>query len=580
MPNLENCIKSRRPASWSRRDVLRTLAAAAAASGRPPFVFGADQPRHPFTEVPPSQSGITWTHTSGKSPEKYLPESTGAGCAFLDYDNDGWMDIYLVNSGPCDFFAPKQPLRNALYHNNRDGTFTDVTEKAGVPGGGYGMGVAVGDYNADGFPDLYVTQYGRSILYRNNGDGTFTDVTEKAGVAAPGWASSAVWFDYDNDGRLDLFVCRFVDFDKLKHHRCGAPNIPALAGQNEYCYPRVYSPMPSWLFHNNGDGTFTDVSQKMGLADNLGKSWGVVATDINNDGWMDLFVANDTVANFLFANREGRKFEEIGFTAGVAYGEQGKARSGMGVDSADVNQDGWMDLFVTNLNHELHAYYQNKHDESFEDIAAPSGVANATRLMSGWGLKFFDYDNDGNLDLLIANGHPDDLIDKIYSNVTYNEPLLLFQNTGKSLRDVSAESGPLFAMQRSARGMAIGDFNNDGAVDVLISSNDAAPVLLKNETASKNNWLGLKLRGTKSNPDAIGARVTYQAGDLKRSFMKVGGGSFLSYHDPRMVLGIGPRAAIDWVEVQWPKPSSAVQRFTEVPIGRYISIAEGESRWK
>src|SRR5437660_9478338 len=235
-----------------------------------------------FEQISPSVSGITWVHRNGRSAEMFLPETTGAGCAFFDYDNDGWMDIYLVNSGKCDFYDPRPPLRNALYHNNRNGTFTDVTEKAGVAGGGYGMGVAVGDYNADGFPDLYVTQYGHSILYRNNGDGTFTDVTGTAGVAAPGWASSAVWFDYDNDGKLDLFVCRFVDFDKTKHHRCSAPNVPALAGLAEYCYPRVYAPMPSRLFHNNGDGRFTDVSQKMGISDNPGKAWGVVATDINN----------------------------------------------------------------------------------------------------------------------------------------------------------------------------------------------------------------------------------------------------------------------------------------------------------
>src|SRR5438067_4642335 len=420
--------------SFSRRELLAgvTGALCARAQSSPPF----------FEEVPPSASGIHWMHVGGHSPDMYLPETIGPGGAFLDYDNDGWMDIYLVNSGPCDFFTPSKPLRNALYRNNRDGTFLDVTEKAGVAGGGYGMGVAVGDYNRDGFPDLFVTQYGRSILYRNNGDGTFTDVTEKAGVAAPGWSSSAVWFDYDNDGQLDLFVCRFVDFDKTKHHRCSAPNVPALAGLAEYCYPRVYAPMPNWLFHNNGDGTFTDVSQKMGIADNPGKGWGVVATDINNDGWMDLFVANDTEANFLFKNNQGRHFEEIGFTAGVAYGEGGKARSGMGVDSADLDQDGWMDLFVTNLDHEFYSQYRNKHDETFEDVSAASGMANATQLMSGWGLKFFDYDNDGNLDHTIANGHPDDLIEKRRSNGGVREPRLLHQGDGRKLRNVSPQSGP------------------------------------------------------------------------------------------------------------------------------------------
>jgi hypothetical protein len=567
-----------------RREFLRTLAgslAIPALSGIiPRLAHAAETPSYPFSEVPASVSGISFVHTAGLSPEKYLPQSTGAGCAFFDYDDDGWMDIYLVNSGKCDIFTPTQPLRNALYRNNRDGTFTDVTEKAGVGGGGYGMGVAVGDYNADGFPDLYVTQYGRSILYRNNGDGTFADVTEKAGVAAPGWASSAVWFDYDNDGRLDLFVCRFVDFDRTKHHNCGAPGIPALKGLNEYCYPKVYSPMASWLFHNNGDGTFTDVSQKMGIADNPGKSWGVVAADINNDGWMDLFVANDTVANFLFANRGGHKFEEIGFTAGVAYGEGGKARSGMGVDSADLSQTGWMDLFVTNLNNEFFGFYHNRHDETFEDIAAPSGIANASKLMSGWGLKFFDYDNDGDIDLIIANGHPDDLIEKIYDNVGYRERLMLFHSTGTGLKNTSEESGPVFAQPMSARGLALGDFNNDGAVDVLVSCNNEPPVLLRNNAGRQNHWLGIKLIGKKANIDAVGATITYQAGDLKRSRMKVGGGSYLSSHDPRMVLGIGKRPKIDWIEIKWPQPSGLVQKLTDLPIDRYITVLEGQEKWE
>src|SRR5580658_9868024 len=454
----------------SRRDVLSALAAwlplsilpkASAAS-----LLSTETPSPPlFRPIPSTLSGITWTHSSGRSSAYYLPETTGAGCAFLDFDNDGWMDIFLVNSGPCDFFSPATPLRNALYRNNRDGTFTNVTTKAGVASSGYGMGVAVGDYNRDNYPDLFVTSYDRSTLYRNNGDGTFTDVTLKSGIVTPGWASSAVWFDYDNDGHLDLFVCRFVEFDKASNKFCGNGGT----GERHYCIPRIYPPTHSWLFHNNGDGTFTDVSAATGISSGLGKSWGAVATDINNDGWMDLFVANDTEANFLFKNNGGRHFDEIGFTSGVAYGEGGKARSGMGVDSADFNQDGWMDLFVTNLNHEFHGFYQNRHDETFDDIAAPSGIANATRLMSGWGVKFFDYDNDGNLDLMIANGHPDDLVEKIYDNVGYRERLLLFHNGGNGLKNVTGESGSVFARSFSARGLALGDFDNDGGIDVLVS---------------------------------------------------------------------------------------------------------------
>src|SRR5207249_251499 len=389
-------------------------------------------------------------HVNGRSPGYYLPETTGAGCAFLDYDNDGWMDIYLVNSGKCDFLTPNPPLRNALYHNNREGTFTDVTEKAGVPGGGYGMGAAVGDYDNDGWPDLYVTQYGRSILYHNNGDGTFANVTEKAGLAAPGWASSAVWFDYDNDGRLDLFVCRFVDFDRSKNKFCGNEKT----GERFYCIPRAYSPAASWLFHNNGDGTFTDVSRESGISKALGKAWGVVATDINNDGRMDLFVANDTVPNFLFVNKHDGKFEDAALEAGVAYSQNGRERSGMGVDSADFDQDGWQDLFVTNVDQEMYSIYRNSHDLSFEDRAGPMGL---------------------------------------------------------------------------------GDFNNDGAVDVLVAINDGPPLLLKNVAVLENHWLGARLIGKKSNPDAIGATITWQSGDLKRSKLKVGGGSYLSSHDPRDV---------------------------------------------
>jgi enediyne biosynthesis protein E4 len=556
----------------SRRSFLRNLAATAA-SLRFAAVPGlpTQSPGYPFEEVPSSASGITWVHTAGKSPEKYLPETTGAGCAFLDYDHDGWMDIYLVNSGKCDFYNPNPPLRNALYRNNRDGTFTDVTVSAGVAGGGYGQGVAVGDYNGDGFPDIYITQYGRNILYRNNGNGTFTDVTDKAGVAAPGWSSSAVWFDYDNDGRLDLFVCQFVEFSKSK-------NLPCVTYNNRpgYCIPVYYKPTASWLFHNNGDGTFTDVSKTSGIAEHLGKAWGVVAADVNNDGRMDLFVANDTTPNFLFVNRGKGRFEEIAALAGVAYSDAGQARSGMGVDAADFNQDGWMDLFIANLDHQKASLYQNNHDETFDDEAAVTNIGSATRLMSGWGLKFFDYDNDGDLDLFMVNGNPDDQIETVEKDVTYREPMLLFHGDGKTLRNVSGESGPVFRRELSARGLAIGDFDNDGAVDVLVAINDGAPLLLRNRAARGRHWLGVHLVGRESNRDAIGARVTWQAGDLRRSRTKVGGGSYLSSHDPRLVLGLGNRTRIDWLEVQWPQPGGKTERITESPIDRYITIVEGK----
>ena len=559
----------------SRRRFLRGLAGVLGwstlpASGRSLLLPGLPA----FEEISPSASGIHWVHDAARSPQKYLPESTGPGCAFLDYDNDGWMDIYLVNSGQCDFFTPKPPLRNALYRNNRDGTFTDVTEKAGVGGGGFGMGVAAGDYDNDGYPDLYVTQYGRSILYHNNGDGTFTDVTEKAGAGVKGWASSAVWFDYDNDGRLDLFVGQFAEFDKATG--CGISSD----GKRHYCIPKIFRPMPSWLFHNNGDGTFTDVSRESGIAKPLGKAWGAVAADVNNDGRMDLFVSNDTVGNFLFVNQGEGRFEESGLAADVAYSADGRARSGMGVDAADFDEDGWMDLFVANIDQEIFSLYRNSHDGSFEDQAMRLGVGMATRWMSGWGLKFLDYDNDGNLDLFLANGFPDDLVEDFSSQVKYREPLLLFHNTGGRFQNVSAESGPVFGKSFAARGMAVGDFNNDGAIDVLVAVNDGAPVLLRNNVGASNHWLGVKLVGTKSNRDAIGAKVSYQSGDMKRTRIRIGGGSFLSSHDPRLILGLGSRTKVDSLEVLWPQPGGGVDRFSNLPVDRYITIVEGSGKWK
>ena len=562
----------------SRRAFLKRLLAGLAGSQlscstlRSCLAMPQSPGKFPFELVPPAVSGITWVHRNGRSPDMYLPETVGAGCGFIDYDNDGWMDIYLVNGGRCDFFDPNPPLRNALYKNNRDGTFTDVTEKAGVAGGGYGMGVAVGDYNGDGWPDLLVTQYNGVILYRNNGDGTFSDVTRKAGLPREGWASSAVWFDYDNDGKLDLFICRFVDFNKSKNKFCGNRET----GLRYYCIPRVYDPMPSWLFHNNGDGTFTDVSRESGIANSLGKAWGVVACDINNDGRMDLFVANDTAANFLFVNRGNGKFEEMGLGAGVGYSAEGRARSGMGVDSVDYDEDGWMDLFVTNVDQEMYSLYHNNRDETFDDMAVPYGIGKVTRLMSGWGVKFFDYDNDGTPDLFLANGHPDDKIEEHTSSVKYREPLLLFHGTGRGFENVTADSGPLFSRPYAARGMAVGDFNNDGAIDVLIAINDAAPLLLKNQTGQLNHWLGVRLVAKRANPDAVGAQVSWQAGDLKRSLSKTGGGSYLASHDPRVVLGIGKRTHMDWVEVRWPQPSGLVERFSNLRVDRYIDLVEGQ----
>lgn len=548
--------------SLSRRSLLAALASygplARVARGASPL----------FDEAPPEKSGITWVHENARSARRYLPESLGPGCAFLDYDNDGWMDIYLVNSGPSDFYTPKKPLRNALYKNNRDGTFTDVTERAGVAGGTFGMGVAVGDYNNDGFPDMLVTAYGRSILYRNNGDGTFTDVTNQAGVATPGWTTSAVWFDYDGDGRLDLFVCSFVDY--TGHPSCGDNQL----GRSYYCIPRVFQPTCSFLYHNDGGDKFTEVGHGTDIGRALGKALGVVATDVNNDGRMDLFVANDTVQNFLFLNRGNNQWEEVALPAEVAFGENGEPRSGMGVDAVDFDGDGWQDLFVANIDHQMFSLYRNHQDETFRDVAFPTGIGPATRLLSGWGLKFFDYDNDGSADLILANGHPDDQIGMYSSVVKYKEPLLLFHHEAGKLRDVSATAGPAFTRPMAARGLAIGDYDNDGFLDVLVGENGGRPRLLKNTAASGHHWLGLKLRGVRANRDAIGARITWSAGGVQRSRLKTGGGSYLSSHDPREVLGLGEAAKVDWVEIRWPAPSNRVQRFVNLPVDRYREVIE------
>jgi hypothetical protein len=564
---------------FNRRGFLRFgFAAGAAKALRIPLPASAATGAPLFSEVAPSASGIEWIHENAMSPSRFLPEALGPGCAFLDYDNDGWMDIFLVNSGPSDFWKPPRPVRNALYKNNRDGTFTDVTEKANVAGAYFGMGVAVGDYDNDGWADMFVTAYGKCILYKNNHDGTFTDVTEKAGVATPGWTTSAVWFDYDNDGRLDLFVCSFVDYSGVRKLECGNNAI----GKNYYCVPRLFKPTASFLYHNNGDGTFTEMSKGTAIATALGKGLGVVATDINNDGWMDLFVANDTVQNFLFVNRgpgaNGRwNWDEIALQAGVGFSESGRPRSGMGVDAADLDGDGWQDLFVANVDHEMYSVYENNKDETFRDVAQAHGVARGTRLLSGWGLKYFDYDNDGAIDLFLANGHPDDMIDNYSMQVKYKEPLLLYhQGEDRRLHDVSESAGPAFQKYFAARGLAVGDYDNDGALDVLIGINGTAPVLLKNNAAKGNNWLGLKLEGVTCNRDAIGARIVWKAGGKQRERLKANGGSYLSSHDPREVLGIGAAAKIDELEIHWFAPSKRIEKFTDVAPNRYIHVVEGK----
>jgi enediyne biosynthesis protein E4 len=521
-----------------------------------------------FEEVPSAASGISWVHDNALSDARYMPEAFGPGCAFLDYDNDGWMDVYLVNSGPSDFWKPARPVRNALYRNNRDGTFTDVTESAGVGGGNFGMGVAVGDYNNDGYPDMLVTGVGRAILYRNNGDGTFADVTAKAGLEIAAWSTSAAWFDYDNDGKLDLFVGCYGNYGPAARKPCYNPQFQ----RNYFCDPRTLEATPSLLFHNNGDGTFTEVGRGTEIGKSPGKALGVVVTDVNRDGRLDLFVSNDTMPNHLFINRA--RWEEIGVGAGVAFSDNGQARSGMGVDAADIDGDGWEDLFVANIDQEMFSLYRNNHDETFAEIGPHHNISETTRQLSGWGVKFFDYDNDGAVDLMMANGHPDDLVDQYARRVHYREPLLLFHQEQGRLRNVSGQAGPVFGRSLAARGLATGDLNNHGRSDVLITTNGGSPLLLRNHAGKQNNWVGVRLRGTAANRDAIGARITWSAGGVKRSRLRTGGGSYLSSHDPREILGLGSAMKADWVEVEWPGPRSHTERFASLAPGRYTTLDE------
>ena len=520
-----------------------------------------------------SSAGISFQHDNAASPEKYLIETMGSGCGWIDYDQNGLLDLYLVNGASTRLYTPKHALRSALYRNNGDGTFTDVTTKAGVTAEGlFGMGVAVGDYDNDGFPDLLVLGYQRCILYHNNGDGTFTDVTNRAGVGNVGkWGSSAAWFDYDNDGLLDLVIANYVDWSPERNFWCGDKG----PGLRSYCHPDVYHGEPPTLYHNNGDGTFSDVSMRSGLGIKPGNGLGIVTFDYDNDGWQDIFIANDHMPNYLFHNNRDGTFREVGYSAGVAVSIDGQFEAGMGTDAADTTGSGRLDLIVTHLDQQLARFYKNLGEGYFEDATFRSRISYDTFHLSGFGTRFMDYDNDGARDLFMANGHVLDNIQRYHADTTYAEPKLMFRNTGHGIfQNVSDQLGSDFRLPRVSRGAAIADFDNDGDLDILVSNNGQPPQLLRNDGGNANHWLQLLLIGTRSNRDAVGARMKVTSGDLVLYDERKGGMSYQSAQDPRLHFGLGQRHTVEEVEIKW--PSGELTKLTNLKSDQILAVEEGK----
>ncbi len=556
----------------SRRDLLKGMGSVGLGLTAGPLVWSASL-ASPVNFVDVARSaGITFQHNNAASPEKYLIETMGSGCGWIDYDQNGLLDLYLVNGAATGVYSPTQPLRSALYRNNGDGTFTDVTVEAKVAAAGlFGMGVAVGDFDNDGFPDLFVLGYGRCILYQNNGDGTFTDVSARADVENSGrWASSAAWFDFDNDGRLDLVIANYVDWSPERNFYCGDHG----PGMRSYCHPDDFHGQPLTLYHNNGDGTFTDVSKSSGVGIKGGNGLGVVTFDYDNDGWQDIFIANDHMPNFLFHNNRDGTFREVGYVAAVAVSSDGQFEAGMGTDAADASGNGNMDLVVTHLDMQLARFYQNLGDQTFDDATLRSKIGYATYHMSGFGARFMDYDNDGARDLFMANGHVLDNIERYHSNTRYAEPKLMFRNNGRGVfEDVSNSLGPDFQQPRVSRGAAVADFDNDGDLDILVNNNGQAPQLLRNDGGNANHWLEILLIGTKSNRDGVGARVKVSAGDLTLHDQRKGGMSYQSAQDPRLHFGLGPHSTVDAVEILW--PSGSMTKLGSLKSDRILAIKEG-----
>jgi enediyne biosynthesis protein E4 len=542
--------------------------------------------RHPETPTPPQttvpgkfvditqKAGVHFQHQALHTTRKYLLETMGSGVALFDCDDDGRLDLFLVNGAPYTdptppgFIPQKSSPQdwNRMYHQKPDGTFEDITEKSGLKGAGYGMGVAVGDYDNDGHEDLFVTAYGSNRLYHNNGDCTFTDVTEKAGVAGSGWSTSATWIDLDNDGLLDLVVERYVTWD-WNDVWCGEHR----EGYRGICHPDVFPPITMLVYHNDGNGRFTEAAHRLGL-DKPAKALGIAVADFDRDGRTDIYVANDSMPEFLFHQKADGTYEEVGLESETAVNSEGQTYAGMGVDFADYDNDGWPDLVVTDLANQRYALYHNNRDGTFDYVSLASGMGSISQLHSGWGARFVDYDNDGWKDLLIAQGHDMDNIEIVSPQLHYREPVLLVRNNRGKFFDVSRISSGIFQDAWVGRGLAIGDIDNDGRIDAVVSANGGAAHILHNETVTLNHWITLRLVGHKSNRDGIGAVIKLVTGEGPQWVTVTTSGSYLSASDPRVHFGLGNEPIATSIEIKW--PSGIVQKLGNVKGDQQVRIDE------
>jgi hypothetical protein len=536
-----------------------------------------------FQSVEKAAGLTSWRHTEGTPQKQLIPETLGSGVALLDYDNDGWLDIYLVNSLTYEGYAGKEkPTHAALFHNNHDGTFTDIAKTAGVSNDRWGVGVAVGDYDNDGWPDLYVTNFGKNRLYHNNHNGTFTDVAEKAGVALGSWSTGATFGDYDNDGRLDLFVPGYVHFDANKPPFPNSPEAAAMAGcqfrgMQVMCGPRGLKGEGDHLFHNNGDGTFTDVSVKAGVSDPNG-FFGLasVFVDLNDDGKVDLLVADDSTPNYFYTNKGNGTFEDTSYVSGYALNQEGRETASMGIAVGDYLNNGLLDIFNTDFSDDYDVLYHNDGDANFSDVSYQTGIAAPTIPFLGWGDGFLDYDNDGWKDLFIVNGHVYPIVDKTDWGTTFAQRPLLFHNiAGKRFELAPPVVGTGLAVVIPGRGAAFGDLFNDGKIDVVISSMDSSPTLLRNVNADHHHWLELKLIGGPKSPrDAVGATAYLTAGGLRQRADVMSGGSFASSSDFRLHFGLGDNPRVDQVEIHWPSGTKEV--ITPKSVDRILTVEENK----